>query len=332
MELTVSRVARPLVLTVAILLCASVRARAQSINAALDLLLPIGARATALGTAVVAEAGSDAIWWNPAGLARLTKPVFALDHFATFQIESGDAVSLVLPAGPVGVFAIGARLFNFGTTTTTGTNNEELGSSSLRSIAVGGSFAASFGERFSAGLSFRLYQLSAPCSGICDNVVSGDFSTGVVDAGVQYRPSAASPFEFGAVLSNMGPNLQVHDQLQADELPARLHVGMSYRPTSPGWDPAIRVRTNVEFVSTPALSTREVHVGGELGYVSEQATVSLRGGYIYQESSGPESSVGPSIGFGLTSGRVRLDFAQVFDTFSTGLGKTPRFVSIRVGL
>lgn len=323
---------RTIVFALAAVLVASSTARGQSISGALDILFPTGARATSMGSAVVAEQGGEALWWNPAGIARLTKPEFALDHFSTFVVESGDAASLILPAGPVGVFAISARMLNFGTTTTTGPSNEELGTSTLRSVVLGGSFAAAFGDRFSAGLTFRLYRLSAPCSGICDNVVSADARTAVVDAGLQYQMSPTSSFTFGAVLSNVGPNLQVHDQPQADELPARVHLGLTYRPTSAQWDPAIRVRTTMEFVATPALSKGEIHAGAEIGYVSGQATLSLRGGYIYEQSSGPESSVGPSIGFGLNSGRVQLDFAQVFDSFSTGLGKPPRYISIRIGL
>lgn len=307
--------------------------RAQSNSGGLDLLLPTGARATAMGTAVAAEPGGEALWWNPAGIARLTKPEFALDHFSTVFVESGDAVSLILPAVPVGVFAISARLFNYGVQPSLSGTGEELGSTSQRSLALGGSFAAAFGDHFSAGLTFRLYQFSALCTGLCDNVVSGDFNTGVLDAGIQFRPSLNGPFAFGAVLSNVGPKLQVHDQPQADELPARIHVGMSFRPTSENWDPAIHVRTTVEFVSTPALSSQEVHLGGEVGYVSGPSTLSLRGGYIYQQPlPGSEKSGGASVGFGLASGRVRLDFAQVFETLSTGLGKPPRYISIHVGL
>src|ERR1700737_791520 len=94
-------------------------AQAQAVNGALDLLLPIGARATALGRAFVAEQGSEAIWWNPAGLARLSKPEFAIDHFSNINVTGGEAVSLIFPASPVGVFGISARLFNYDSAATT---------------------------------------------------------------------------------------------------------------------------------------------------------------------------------------------------------------------
>lgn len=307
-------------------------AAAQSINGALDILLPVGARAAAMGTAIVAERGGESIWWNPAGIARLAKPEFAIDHFSSAFIESGDAASLVLPVGPIGVFAVGARLFNYGGQVAKDNNNIETGTASTRSTVLSSSFAASFGERFSAGLTFRLYQFAAICSGICGDalLVAGDFTTGMLDAGVQYRTSPTSPLEFGAVMSNLGPSLQVHDLAQADALPTTIRVGLSYRPTSTSWDPAIRLRTTAEFVTTPSLSNKEIHLGGELGYVAGDATLTLRGGYIYQQAGTLDSSAQPSVGFGIASGRVQLDFAQLFDP--AALGKPPRYVSIRLGL
>ena len=307
--------------------------RAQTNSGALDLLYPIGARATAMGSAFVAEQGSEAIWWNPAGIARLTKPEFAIDHFENIFVSSGDAVSLMLPAGAVGVFGIAARLFNYDTFATTDMTAADIGILNPRSIALGASFAASFGQRLSAGLSLRVYQISVTCSGVCSDVLATSPYTGYVDAGIQFRPSPTGPLQVGVLVSNMGPNLQVHDQPQADALPARLHVGASYQPTSPNWDPALRVKGTAEFVSSMALSSKELHLGGELGYTSGSTLLFGRGGYVMQGASdGGERGTGPSIGLGLASGRVQVDLARIFETFSTNLGKPPTYISIRVGL
>jgi hypothetical protein len=307
--------------------------RAQTNSGALDLLYPIGARATAMGAAYAAEQGSEAIWWNPAGIARLTKPEFAIDHFENFVVTSGDAVSFILPAGAVGVFGIAARLFNYDTFSTTDSTGRDIGSLNPRSIALGASFAASFGQRLSAGLSFRVYQISAACSGVCSDALATPPYTGYVDAGVQFRLSPTGPLQIGVLVSNMGPNLQVHDQPQADALPARLHMGVSYQPTSSNWDPALRVKGTAEFVSSMALSSKEVHLGGELGYTSGSTLLLVRGGYVTQGATeGGERGTGPSIGLGLASGRVQVDFTRIFETFSTNLGKPPTYISIRVGL
>lgn len=308
-------------------------ARAQTNSGALDLLKPIGARATAMGTAYVAEQGSEAIWWNPAGIARMTKPEFAIDHFEDIFVVGGDALSLILPAGAVGVFGISARLFNYDTLSTTSTSGEDIGTTNPRSIALGATFAASFGQRFSAGLSLRMYQFNVVCSGACGDAFTTNPYTGYLDAGVQFRPTVTSPLELGVLLSNMGPNLQVHDQPQADALPARMHVGASYRPTSAGWDPALKVKGTAEFVSSLALSSKELHFGAEVGYASGSTLLLARGGYVFQGTTGGEErGTGASFGVGLASGRVQVDIARVFETLSTNLGKPPTYISIRVGL
>jgi hypothetical protein len=307
--------------------------RAQANNGAPDLLFPIGARATAMGQAFVTEQGSEAIWWNPAGLARLTKPEFALDEFKTYQIENGIAASLIFPAGAAGVFGFGARLFDFGTTQVVDINNQPEGIAALRSTVFQASYAATLGPRVNAGITFRVYNLGVDCGGICPaSLATQSFKTGSFDAGLQYRSSATSPLEFGVLLRNVGPSLQIHDQPQADGLPTRIHVGVVYKPTSPSWDPALHVRTIVELVSSSGFSTRELHAGGEVSYLSGKTTLLLRAGWMVQQTTDQESSSTPSIGLGLASGRVQLDLARVFDSFSTGLGVPPTYVSIRIGL
>ena len=310
-----------------------IAARAQTNSGALDLLKPIGARATAMGAAYVAEQGGDAVWWNPAGIARLTKPEFAIDHFEDVFVASGDAVSLILPAGAAGVFGIEARLFNFDTTSTTSGTGEELGLTTPRSISIGATYAASFGPRFTGGLSLRFYQFSVACSGACGDLFATAPYTGYLDAGVQFRPSPTGPLQVGVVLSNLGPNLQVHDQPQADALPARIHVGASYRPTSTTWDPALRLAGTAEVVSSLALSSKELHVGAEVGYASGSTLLFARAGYVLQaQGAGGERNTGPSFGVGIASGRVKIDFARVLEAVSTGLGVPPTYISIRLGL
>ncbi|MEP7000582.1 MAG: hypothetical protein ABI969_08875 [bacterium] len=320
-------------LALALLVTAPVRARSQSNSGALDLLKPIGARATAMGTAYTTEQGSEAVWWNPAGIARMAKPEFAIDHFADIFIV-GDAISVILPAGAVGVFGISARLFNYDTASTTPLNSPDIiGTANTRSIALGATFAAAFGQRLSAGMSLRVYQFSVVCSGVCGEGFATDPYSGFLDAGVQFRLTPSGPLQVGAVLSNIGPDLQFHDQPQADGLPARVHLGLSYLPTSAGWDPLLKVKATAEFVSSLALSSKELHVGGEVGYASGSTQLFARGGFVLQAASdGGARGTVPSFGLGLANGRVQVDIARVFETLSTNFDKPPTYISIRVGL
>jgi hypothetical protein len=296
-------------------------ADAQANSGALDLTYPIGARATSMGTAFVAEQGSETVWWNPAGLARMTKPEFALDHFDTFFIK-GDAASFIIPAKPIGVFAISARIFDYGSIPATDTLNNPLGDFPNRTIVLGASFAADFGSSFDAGVSYHLYRGQAG--------LTPGYGTSAVDAGIQYRPSSTTPLRIGFEIRNFGLPLQVHDKPQSDELPTRLHLGASYDPTFPQLPKELATRVTAEVVGDQALQNLELCLGGQLSYAAGPSHLLIRAGYVKQQVS--SALTGPSLGLGLTSGRVQLDLARIFESFSTGLGTAPTYISIRVGL
>ena len=295
--------------------------RAQANSGALDLTYPIGARATGMGTAFVAEQGSEAAWWNPAGLARMSKPEFALDHFATFPI-TGDAASFILPAKPIGVFAITARIFDYGPIEERDSLNNLLGDFPNRTIVLGASFAADFGSSFDAGVTYHLYRGQAG--------LTPSYGTSAVDAGVQYRPAGATPLRIGFEVRNFGLPLQVHDKPQSDELPTRLQFGASYDPTFAQLPKELSTRMTAELVSDPRLENLELRVGAQLSYLAGPSHLLVRAGYVKQQVS--SALAGPSLGLGLTSGRVQLDLARIFESFSTGLGTAPTYISIRVGL
>lgn len=314
-----ARVARLTAVLWILLLPASLRA--QSNSGALDLLFPIGARATAMGTAFVAEQGSESVWWNPAGLARLTAPEMAIDHFQNFVVK-GDAISFVLPAAPVGVFALTARLFNYGDTEGRDNAGNDTGSIANRSIVLGGRFAAAMGKKFEAGVAFHLYRGQSGGT---------TFSTSAVDAGVQYQPSTAVPLRFGVEVRNLGLDVQVHDLAQADALPTRVHLGASYDPVFAQLPREFSARATAEVVTTGRLAQPEFRVGGQLGYAAGTSRLVIRAGYIKQPDNG-SLLTGPSLGLGLVSGRVQLDLARIFESFSSALDVPPTYISIRVGL
>jgi hypothetical protein len=298
-------------------------ARAQANSGALDLLYPIGARAIGLGTAFVTEQGSEAVWWNPAGLSRMSKPEFALDHFELLLMK-GDAASFILPVKPVGVFAISARLFDYGSQEVRDTLDNPLGEFPNRTFVLGASFAADFGSSFDAGVTYHLFRGQAG--------LNPSFGTSAVDVGVQYRPLADKPLRFGFEVRNLGLSLQVHDAAQADALPTRLHLGATYDPTFAQVPKEITTRVTAEAVSDASFQNREFRLGAQLGYMSGPSRLLIRAGYVMQQEEGSSILGGPSLGFGLTSGRVQLDLARIFESFSTGLGTPPTYISIRVGL
>lgn len=294
---------------------------AQFNSGALDLLFPIGARATAMGTAFAAEQGSEAVWWNPAGLARLAAPELAIDHFQNFIVK-GDAISLVLPAPPVGVFALSARLFNYGDIEGSDNAGNDTGSIANRSIVLGGTFAAALGKKLEAGVAFHLYRGQSGGT---------TFSTSAIDAGLQFQASPTVPLRFGVEVRNLGLDVQVHDLAQADALPTRVHFGASYDPVFANLPTEFSARGTAEIVTTGHLAQPEFRLGGQLGYATGTSKLVIRAGYIKQPENGSQLT-GPSLGLGLVSGRVQLDIARIFESFSSALDVPPTYISIRVGL
>ena len=306
---------------------------AQAANSgALDLLIPIGARSTAMGTAFAAEEGSESIWWNPAGIARMPRAEFAIDHFENFIVK-GDAISIVAPVSRLGAIGLTARLFNYcDDCQASNVAGDATGSLYFRSNVIGATFATTFGPMLNAGVTYRLYQFRSDCSGYCEAAAIGTSTTSAVDIGAQFRPLAGAPLRIGVELRNVGLSLQVKDKAQADALPTRVHVGASYDPTFKQLAPEVRLRTTAELVSSVGLDDPELHLGAQVGYAAGASLLIIRGGYVAQRSNGGESSTGPSVGLGLAAGRVQLDLARIFESFSTGLGKPPTYISIRVGL
>ncbi|MEO5815247.1 MAG: PorV/PorQ family protein [Gemmatimonadaceae bacterium] len=298
-------------------------ATAQANSGALDLLFPIGARATGMGTAFVAEQGSESVWWNPAGLSRLTKPEFALDHFENILIK-GDAASFILPVKPIGVFALSARIFDAGVGEGVDSTNTPTSAFINRTFVLGASFAADFGSTFDAGVTYHLFR------GQVGNEPA--FGTSAVDIGIQYRPIANKPLRIGLEVRNLGLSLQVRDQPQADELPMRVHLGVSYDPVFAELPKEVSTRVTAEAVGDRSAHNREIRLGAQLGYTTGPSRVFIRAGYVKQPGGDASLLTGPSLGLGLTSGRVQLDIARIFDSFSSGLGAPPTYISVRVGL
>jgi hypothetical protein len=295
-------------------------AAAQTNSGALDLLYPLGARSVGLGTAVVAEQGSEAAWWNPAGLARLTKPEFAIDHFETV-FTKGDAILFVLPRPPVGVLAVTARLFDHGLIPGTDTAGNPTADRLNRTIVVGGTFSAAFGSALEAGITYHYYR---------GEDADRTFATSAVDAGLQFRPISGGPLRLGIAVRNFGLSVQVHDKPQEDALPTRLHIGATYDPTFAQMPKEFAVHAAAEVVMDSKFKDPEFRLGTQLSYASGSSRLIARAGYNVQQT---ESMFGgPSVGVGLATGRVQLDLSRIFDSFSSGLGSPPTYISIRVGL
>jgi hypothetical protein len=294
-----------------------------STEGALFLLVPVGARTVGTGqTIAAAESGTESLWGNPAGIARMTKRELALHHSQTV-VATGDVLGFVYPMGRAGVVAVGAQLYDYGEqefTDQVGTVGQLL----PRSIVATATYAATMGAHFRAGVTYKVLQSRLDCTGPCGSISTANASTNGLDAGVQYATARADSLTMGVVLRQMGLKLQVNDNAQSDPLPTRLHLGVqALVPAITRALPGAELRWAVELVDRTSLNEPSLRVGGELGL---QKQLYLRAGY----ASGSGDAAGPAIGLGFVRGKLALDFARVFGGFSADAGQPPTYLTLRV--
>jgi len=305
--------------------------RAQGLSAGVEggafLLLPVGARAVALGQAATADGGSsEAVFWNPAGLATLAKGEFAIYHYDAF-FGSGDAIAIAVPSARLGTFALTAYLVNYGDLAVTrgDLGPEPVGQISPRNLELMASYATDLGG-LAAGINYKLVQFRVDCTGDCSQVPTATGTTNAVDLGVQYTFRGWRPVVVGVSLRNLGFNLQVNNRAQADPLPARLSVGVSAEVVRPaegvqGLD--ARVLADVQGTVLEGPLSAVTLVGVESG-VGE--TLRLRFGYAFLDSN----ARGPSLGIGVKFGSVAFDLARTFNSAQDVGDTEPVHISFRV--
>jgi hypothetical protein len=200
--------------------------RTTAVECCLQLLVPVGARATALRNTLVAQGGPDAVFVNPAGLAALQRDEFRI-HNAEAEVESSNAFSLAFRIRGAGVIGLTYRLSDWGESDATDPAGNPTGKLRHLYHYVIAGFGTGLGSDLSAGVSYRLFQWRNDCSGYCTEAGFAA-STHGIDFGAQYHPSAWPALRVGASVTHLGPALQVLNAEQADPMPTRARVGAAY--------------------------------------------------------------------------------------------------------
>ncbi len=301
---------------------------APGIEGGTFLLVPVGARAVALGQAATADGGTaEAMFWNPAGLAALPKGEFAVFHYDAF-FGSGDAVAAAIPSSRLGTFAVAAYLVNYGDLAVTQSDlgPQPVGEISPRNLALMASYATDVAGGLAAGVTYKLVQFRVDCSGDCTNVPTATGSTNAVDVGLRYVFAGWRPVVVGVSLRNLGFRLQVNNQAQADPLPTRLAVGVSAEVLRPadgvqGFDARVLADVQGAFVGVPLQTVTLLGVETGVGDM-----VRLRAGYAFLDSD----ARGPSLGVGVRFGSIALDLARTFSAADQIGDKPPVQLNFRV--
>lgn len=293
---------------------------------AIFLLLPVGARAAALGEATAASrAPSEAIWWNPAGVGSAVKREIAIHHSSSF-VGTGDAVTIILPSSLLGVLGLEFNLIDYGDQDIVDNQNNPLGTLLPRSIVLGATYGTMIGGAASTGISFKMVQLRVDCSGTCQAVPTFSGTSYAVDVGLQYDFTKHLPLALGASVRNLGLPFQINDGPQSDPLPRRAQVGAEYRYVPPSTvADSVELRVSFDLLSPVDRISPKPRIGGEVAW---RQRAYARAGYV-AAARGSESG-GPSIGFGYVSGGVSVDIARVLTGFSADAGQAPTFLTLRL--
>ena len=288
---------------------------------ALELLLPIGAHTVGAGRAGVSEEpGSEGLWWNPSSVARATSREIGLHHTQTF-INTGDALTLLVPLRKLGVVGASVVLVNYGQQDETDANGT-TGSFGTRALTYVASYASALGDRASFGVNYKVYQLRADCTGGCAGFPPQTASTSALDFGTQLRLDRAHRWQLGVALRNVGFALQVRDQPQADPLPTRLEIGLGGEPVIAGLPREARVRVSASVIDHPSFSAPGYRVGST---VSWQDRARLSVGYALDAPYGS----GASLGLGFSTGKLAFDIGRLFSSDAARPGQEPTFFSLR---
>lgn len=290
------------------------------------LLLPVGARAAALGQAAIADAGtSEAVFWNPAGLASLSHSEFAVHYASTFA-SNNTALTAHFVDRRLGTLGVTGYLVDYGSQEVVPPSGGlATGRVSPKNIELLASYATDVAGALGVGVSYKLVQFRQDCQGDCGTLRSVSGTTHGLDVGAQLALGAADALRIGVAIRHAGFRLQLENRDQADALPTQLAVGVAYRlplPARPPSQTPLGARVLLDLQDEwGEYRSPDARVGLELGYGE---AVRLRAGYAFLQSE----SGGPSVGLGVRFERIVVDFARVF--YDTGAFDDPVHLSVRI--
>ncbi len=265
------------------------------------LNIGVGARGLGMGGAYTALADdANALYWNPAGLAKLEKREFTASHAEMFASTRLDFLAYAHPTSQ-GTFAAGLTYLSQGKIDGRDASGRQTAGYDASDAAMSAGYARKF-DRAELGASFKY---------IRSHIGSTEAQTVAADVGAK---RAMGNLVLAAALRNLGPGLNFQDE--RNDLPLRLALGAAYKFA--GGHAAA-----AELVNGPRGTGTDVSLGGEYQAFK---SVFLRAGYTTQTAitggSGFDAARGLTFGLGLRNEKWGLDYAIL----PTGeLGRSHRF-------
>jgi long-subunit fatty acid transport protein len=232
---------------------------------AVELKIPVGPRAIAMGEAFVAVANdANAIYWNPAGLVQLGGTHFTAQYDLFIETVQYSYFALGTKLGNDAAIGAAAKILGTGTDPATDSNGNLTGGTvgeNYFDVDLAGAYRLSY--YFDMGLVVKY---------ISKSLASVSNSSDIAfDIGVLYR-TPIPHLTAGMDIQNLGPGMKF-DQV-SDPLPLNFKVGLAYRLFDDNFTTAFDM-------NIPNDNAIMLNLGGEYWY---QDTLVGRFGYEFQGS------------------------------------------------
>lgn len=280
--------------------------------AAPHLLIPVGGRAIGIGGSSIATiSGIEAIYWNPAGVARSARASNAIFTHMTYLADIGvDYLAISNSFQGFGTIAVSIKSLSIGdipiTTEDAPDGTGEITSPSF--ITLGATYSKQLTDRIGVGFTLSL---------ISERMERVSSSGAAFSMGVQYAGVAGIPgLSLGVAVKNIGPQMKydgpgllrtgnIDDvtrpgsfylvQAATAELPSVMEIGLGYSIPLQNLG-SLDVTT---LFQNNNFSQDEYKFGAEYSY---NRWIFLRGGYEYsREDERPDFIYGGTGGAGVRS-------------------------------
>jgi hypothetical protein len=299
-------------------LCLTVPASGQSTGGAACLQITPGARADAMGRAMVTLPNdATAVWWNPAALALRRDRIVSLMHTQLVPDLADDvyyenlAYAMHLP----GWGGVGASLIylTYGKSTAVDVNGDTKGDFTSWEISPQVSLGTELTPGIAAGVTLKYVYIMLAPDWATEGLGKGSGDSFGADIGLLLRskelvPAFPVPLSIGVNVQNLGPNISFISQDQADPMPRNLKLGIGAQLlTTADLKGVIAYDFNKSLVYS---DEKPVHnMGAELTF---RDFVAGRIGYIYDKQG---DIIDPTFGAGflidLKGSAVAFDYASV---------------------
>jgi hypothetical protein len=317
-------------------------------SAAPELLIPVGGRDLAMsGSSLAISQGVEAIYWNPAGLGRMTHATegmfSSMKYLGDINVNYG---AVGTKFGEFGVLGLTIKALDFGDIPLTTVDDPENRSGATFSptfVTLGLTYSREVTDAASVGISAKL--VSETISRVSASTIAFDF-------GLQYSGLLGlHGFELGVTVKNIGPEMkfdgtgllrsaiatdgnrpvqQYKSEAAGFELPSMIEIGASYR----GKFDDERMQYNVSGSYTNNnLYLDEYRLGGEYGISLEPLKLYARAGYNFvpQVQSKSDNIFGVTLGFGVDYQAGSLDIMLDYAYRQVEYFDNNNVISVRLG-